>query len=66
MSKQTRSKILTTLLYHLWTSADFESDFSSDWLAVFYFLQDGKFDEIPNGVLEMIEIWMNDYFIEGN
>jgi hypothetical protein len=63
MSKQ-RNKILITLLYHLWTSADFESDFQSDWLAVFQFLQDGRFDEIPNGVLEMIEIWTDDYFIE--
>ena len=66
MSKQTRNKILIILLYHLWTDADFESDFQSDWFAVYQFLQEERFEEIPNGVLEMIEIWIDDYFTEGN
>ncbi len=66
MSKQTRCKILAVLLYNLWVSADFESDFQSDWLTVFQLLKNGKFNEISNNVLEMIVIWIDDYFTEGN
>lgn len=65
MSEQTRCKILAILLYNLWINEDFKSDFENDWLAVFQLLKDGRFDEITNGVLEMIEIWMDDYFTEG-
>lgn len=52
---------LVQLLYDLWTSADFESDFQSEWFAVYQILQEGRFDEIPDAVYEMIEIWYEDY-----
>ena len=52
---------LVQLLYDLWTDADFESDFQRDWFAVYQFLQDGKFDEIPDAVYQMIEKWYEDY-----
>jgi len=52
---------LVQLLYDLWTDADFESDFQRDWFAVYQLLQDGKFNEIPNAVYQMIEKWYEDY-----
>lgn len=52
---------LVQLLYDLWTDADFESDFQRDWFAVYQLLQDGKFDEIPDAVYQMIEKWYEDY-----
>ena len=52
---------LVCLLYDLWTDADFESDFQSDWFAVYQILSEGRFDEIPDAVYDMIEAWYSDY-----
>jgi hypothetical protein len=64
MTKQKRNKILTTLLYNFWISADFESDFESDWHAVYKKMKAKKFNEIPDPVLQMIEVWYHDNFEE--
>lgn len=64
MTKQKRNKILTTLLYNFWVSADFESDFESDWYAVYKKMRAKKFNEIPDLVLQMIEVWYHDNFEE--
>ena len=53
-----RKNFLMLLLHSLWTSADFESDFQRDWFAVYQLLQAGKFDDIPDIVLEAINLWM--------
>lgn len=37
----------------LWTSADFESDFQSDWFAVYQHLQDGSTALLDDAVIDM-------------
>lgn len=52
---------IRTLYYNLWISADFEADFQRDWFAVYQLLQENRFSEIPENVLEMIKIWFIEY-----
>lgn len=37
----------------LWTSADFESDFESDWFAVYQHLQDGSTALLSDAIVTM-------------
>jgi len=44
---------LIKIYWKLWTSADFESDFQSDWLTVYREMQAGNHYNIPAAVVEM-------------
>jgi len=44
---------LMKIYWKLWTSTDFESDFQSDWFAVYQEMQAGNHYSIPAAVVEM-------------
>jgi hypothetical protein len=46
-------EMLMKLYWKMWTSADFESDFQSDWRAVYERMQLGDHYNIPSVVVEM-------------
>lgn len=49
----TIEEMLMKLYWKLWTSAEFESDFQSDWFAVYQILQEGNHYSIPKPVIKM-------------
>lgn len=46
-------EMLMKIYWKLWTSADFESDFQSNWLAVYRKMQTGDHYGIPEAVIKM-------------
>lgn len=60
LTLEKRNDLLKTLYWNLWTSADFESNFESEWGAVYNALQEGRESEIPDNILLMINKWVNE------
>jgi hypothetical protein len=54
-------EMLMKLYWKLWTSADFESDFQKDWLAVYQRMQEGNHYSIPSQIIEMCFQYLNDW-----
>lgn len=52
---------LMKIYWKLWTSADFESDFQSDWFAVYQEMQAGNHYNIPAMVVEMCFQYLQDW-----
>jgi hypothetical protein len=64
MTEEHRQDFLKALYFTLWQSADFETDFQSAWFAVWQLLSEGKEKAISDTVLEMVELWFDDWFKE--
>ena len=60
LTNERRNMILKKLYWKLWTSADFENIFQSDWRAVFNELQKGRDNELSDGIILMLNTWMNE------
>ena len=60
LTLEKRNDFLKTLYWNLWTSADFESLFQSEWGAIYDALQEGRENEVPDNILLMINKWVNE------
>jgi len=54
-------KMLIKLYWKLWTSAEFESDFQSDWKVFYKELQDGEYHDWNPLVIEMAYKYLQDW-----
>ena len=68
MDEAYRQDLLKSLYFALWQSvlyqSKFEKDFKKDWYYVWQMLTKGKENEIPDYILEMVDIWFDDWFKE--
>lgn len=54
---QNRREFITCLFWKLWTDADFESDFQSAWFAEYQLFQEHRENEIPDIIIDLIQMW---------
>ena len=54
-------EMLMKIYWKLWTSADFESDFQSDWGAVYREMLAGNHYSLPEDVVEMCFQYLQDW-----
>lgn len=55
-----RDRILKKIYRACFREPDIKQAFSSDWFFVYQLLEEGNEDEIPDAVLEMIELWLDE------
>ena len=56
-----REKILKKIYKMCFVDPDIKRDLQNDWFYIYQLLDDEKEDEIPDAVLEMIDIWLDCY-----
>jgi len=56
-----KNEYLAKLFEGLWLSADFESDFASDWAAVYDIMADGRGDTLDLAILKCCYKYLLDW-----
>lgn len=56
----TKTDKLLNLIWRLWSNGGLNDRFRQDWFAVYQNLQEVDFDKVPEGVLDMIDLWIAD------
>lgn len=68
MNEAYRQDLLKSLYFALWQSTLYQSkfaeDFQKDWYRVWQMLDEGRENDIPNYILQMVDIWLDDWFKE--
>ena len=57
-----RDRILKKIYKNCFMDPDIKLALSSDWFYVYQLLEAGEEDEIPDAILEMIELWLDSDF----
>ena len=54
-----RDRILKRIYRECFKDPDIKEALSNDWFCVYQMLEDGAEDKVPDAILEMIELWLD-------